>query len=366
MTSRSLSWLSRYLTPAGARCDCRTSPDTTEWPAILALANAHVLGPILAQRVADAPDAAVPDDVTDYLSLLLQLNAERNAALRAQAVEMVGALNAAGLRPLLLKGAITLFDRTDPLRRSRMMRDIDLLVPHRAQEDAARVLRQLGYAVHERYPSGHHAYGEFVRADTPGTVDLHTELIDPSYLLSADEMRSRALPLPSDDATATIPSPTDRMLHHLLHAQLHHMQQFYRGELRLNQVFEFALLGERLGHAIDWRFIAHRMAAHRLTVPLHSYLLAGERLFGMRWPLATAAEPRAARHVRRCLLQLRHPAVGRTLAPVGNIRGAFAWHRMNALYGHVGSMTARRLVHTWQFLRKKSMRQAMERLFRLQ
>jgi hypothetical protein len=337
----------------------------SDWLALVGLANAHLLAPTLGERLlAGGGPSDLPAETRDYLGMLLRLNARRNVALRAQATALVRGLNDVGIRPVLLKGAITLFDAGDPLRRSRMMRDIDVLVPLTDLERAVGVVRGLGYQVHERYPSGHHAYGEFAKPGEPGTVDLHTELVDPSYVLPAAELRRRARPLDVDGLGATAPAPTDRLLHHLLHAQVHHLANFYRGELRLNQVHEFAVQAERLGAAVDWSFIARRLARHRLTVPLHSYLLAAGRLFGMPWPLSAPARTAADWHMRRCCWQLRHPRAGHWLAPVGNLRAAFAWHRMNAFYGDGGTLTAPRLRHAVGFLRKKSMREVLQRLLR--
>lgn len=363
-TAPLLSSLSQYLTLDPTPIPTKRHRQA-DWLDVIALANMHLLAPTLyEQMVAKGHDRDLPDDAADYLALLLDLNERRNAALRRQAVELIRALNALGIQPVLLKGAVTLFDVGDPLQRSRMMRDLDVLVPPHTLDAAVAVLRDLGYRVHERYARGHHAYGEFVRSGTAGTVDLHTELVDPKYVLPASELRHRARPLATESVDAFLPAPTDRMLHHLVHAQVHHLARFYRGELMLNQVFEFALQGQRLRREIDWPFIARRMAEHRLTVALQSYLLAAERLFGMTWPLAAEPTAGASLHASRCLWQLRHPRVSRMLAPLGNLRSGFAWHRMNALYGGAGTMTARRLQHAVLFLRKKSVRQMLDRVFR--
>ena len=67
-------------------------------------------------------------------------------------------------------------------------------------------------------------------------------------------------------------------MHNLLHAQIHHLGNFYRGELQLQQVYELVALARYFGPAVDWCFVQQRMRTHRLTTALESYLLAAHRL----------------------------------------------------------------------------------------
>jgi len=344
-------------------------PSSTEmdWPAVIALANDHLLGPALHARLCHQRRFAImPAEVRAYLAMLHRLNRKRNQALRRQAEEIIRAFNGGGIEPILLKGGVTLFDTPYPNRdrSSRMMRDLDFLVPAVAQERAITILTSLGYSILNQYPTGHHAFAEFARPTDPGAVDLHTELVDPRYILPADEIWSRAVVLSCDGVKALALAPTDRVLHHVLHAQVHYLADFYRGALRLNQLYEFAVMGVRLNSAIDWMAIAKRMRKHRLETPLHSYLIAAERLFGLPWPLAVEPRRAAKLHVHWCLLQIRQPYLQRLALPWGNLRSAFAWHRMKALYGERGSPPLWRLRHAWRFLKKKPVRQLVERVFR--
>ena len=61
-----------------------------------------------------------------------------------------------------------------------------------------------------------------------------------------------------------------RIMHNLLHAQIHHLGNFYRGELQLQQVYELVALARNFGPAVNWCFVQQRMRAHRLTTALES------------------------------------------------------------------------------------------------
>jgi hypothetical protein len=338
----------------------------TDWQALVALANEHLLAPALHDRLKRRRYEGVPDEVRAYLAFLYQLNLKRNRSLRRQALEAILAFNEEGIEPLLLKGGIVLFERpTLNLGRGiRMMRDLDFLVPHDKLPAAIGVLEKLKYTTLTQYPEGHHAVADFVRPDDAGAVDLHVELVDPSYILPAAEVREYATPLPGSAVRAWIPAPTERILHHLLHAQVHYLGDFYRGEVKLNQLYELTALAGRYHRSIDWRKIETRLDRHDLLTPLHSYLRAAHVLFGMAWPLRSKVRLRAKVHVARCLLQLRAPKVQSLLLPWANLRRAFVGHRMEALYGKNRSLLVTRLRHAWHLLCKMSPRQVAGKLLR--
>ncbi len=336
-----------------------------DWESVLAAANRFLLVPSLYEELRKRPDwYRIPADVRDYIVYLHDLNAERNAVLRAQCAEITFALNDIGIVPVLMKGAVALFDHAQGMTASRMMRDIDILVPPEREAESVEVLHALGYGVLNKYPDGHHACGEFFREGDIATVDLHTELIDAPYILPGKGVRARSRPLPYDCPPARRPSMTDRMLHLILHAQIHHLGQFYRGVVLLDQLYELSRLSDRFGDRIDWDVVAATMDAYRLTVPLHSYLLAAEILLGNPWPLPVPPVPAARRHCRRALAQMETPLLNSLLVPAGNVRAAFAWHRMQSLYGN--SSLYMQVHHILQFLGKKSARDAVAKIFRYQ
>ena len=337
-----------------------------DWTAGLALANDHLLSPaIYSALTATGRIGELPDDVRDYLELLHRLNGERNQALRRQAVELITALIAAGVEPMLLKGGLQLFRQLHRDPAARMIRDLDVLVPDRLRPQTTDVLQALGYRVATKYEAGHNAYADFARPNDPGAVDLHVEIIEMPHLLSAAEVWSRAGLLTADGARFWAPSDTDIVLHHLLHAQIHYLGNFYRGILDLRQVYEFSLFLSGAAN-VDWAVVAARFARHRLETVLDSYILIAQELFGGRWPLARPASAAGRLHCRRCVVQLHHPALASLLVPYANIRAAFAWHRMNQVRGDRGTVTVARLMHAAQYLRKKAAWAVVRRVLRTQ
>ncbi len=364
---RALRLVAEGLRPDGGGTDASARRRRqAEWTAPLALANAHLVAPGLYANLVEADRLGdLPEDVRNYLELLHRCNGERNAALRRQALELIGGLRGAGVPLVLLKGAASLF--LDPYRdpAARMLRDIDVLVPRPAAEQALGVLGDLGYEAETRYPAGHHAFADFTRPNDPGAVDLHFELVDPKHILPAGEVWQRARGASADGQEFLVPSPTDLILHHVLHAQIHYLGNFYRGILDLRQLHEFATLTRRYAAQIDWPFITRRMARYDLTVPLQSYALAAERLLGLPWPLARRPALAARLHYGRCVAQLHLPALGWLAIPWGNLRASFAGHRLNALYGRGGRLLPKMVRHAAQYLGKHDAHAVIGRLFRV-
>lgn len=336
-----------------------------DWTEALGYANAHYLGPALYSSVARAGCTAdLPTEVRDYLTMLHATNGRRNQRLTEQAHELAAALNEAGIRPMLLKGALSLVDGCAGDPAARMLRDLDFLVPADCERAAVHTLERLGYSALTRYPRGHHAYGDFARRGDPGAVDLHFELTDLPYVLRAREVRRRARPVAWRGATVFVPRATDAVLHNVLHAQVHYRADYYLAVIELRQLYDFVQLAQSRDDAVDWSHITERLAAHRLQVPLESYALAAHRLFGMRWPLQHPASLRARAHHRRCLVQQRLPAQAQLAAPWANLRRAFARHRMDGLYANGRPLAVRWLQHTRGVLQKGGLRLAVDRLLR--
>lgn len=339
--------------------------DATAWTDVLSLANEHLLCPALYSAL-DAADAldTVPNEVRAYLHFLYRANRHRNRVVKRQTLEIVREMNREGVVPLLLKGALTLVAEPCLDSAARMMADIDIAVPHVAAPDAVRTLHRLRYTVRNRYPEGHHAYAEFGRDGDPAAVDLHLELIDLSYVLPAAEVWRRARRAVAEcGATFFTPWPTHRVLHNVLHAQVHNRGAFYRAALDLRQLHELAHLSKAYGAAVHWGYVRDRLHRHHLGTPLLSYIWAAHRLFGASWPYREEAEAAVRAHYWLCRTQLRHPALRGVGIPWGNLSTALAWHRMASMCGAL-DRHSRRLHHVRRVIATHSLSFVVGRLFR--
>lgn len=353
------------LRPNAGGADAAWRQTRIDWHKALSYANAHYLVPALYSSLRKAGYLTdLPPDVRDYLALLHRSNSVRNGRLAAQARELVTGLNEGGIRPMLLKGGLALVDNHYDDPAERMLSDLDVLIPVGSIESALRSLDALGYAVLTLSLPGDHAYANFGRDGDAGAVDLHVELIDAHYLLGAREVWQRARPVSWEGAHLFLPSATDALLHNLLHAQVHYLGGYYRGEIELRQLYDFVAIARHGGGDVDWRFITERLTLHRLLIPLQSYVLAANCLFGLPWPFEQRPRWRARMHFRRCLIQQRLPRLAQANVPWANLRNDFARHRMDRLYEPRHPLVLRWLQHALGTLQKGGLRLAVDRLIR--
>lgn len=178
-------WLCRALSPATTReAILARWPRTELWPAIVAGADRHRLITALAVAVerhdlADRLDA----ELADLLAAVAAWNAERNEGLRRQMLSVTRALNAQGVRPIWLKGALQLVAPDGPAS-GRIMNDLDLWIPAEPDQQAAlEVLVRLGYAPPEGqvddsyFDPGYQHFPPYFHPDEMARLELHRSVV---------------------------------------------------------------------------------------------------------------------------------------------------------------------------------------------
>jgi hypothetical protein len=362
----SLRLVTEALQPdAGGNLAAVRRRSVTDWTVPLIFANENLVGPAMFSSLAATGHLDdLPDDVREYLAFLHQHNQDRNAVVRSQGLDLLAALGQAGVETMILKGLHSLLRGLYPDVGARMVRDIDILIHREALEPALAALETLRYTVATQYLPEQHAYAEFTREGDPSAVDLHLEIVDVPHLLSARDVWPRAQAMEVDGIGFRVPSATDALLHHLIHAQVHYRGGYFWGAIELRQLMEFAVLVRQLGSQIDWDEVTHRFAAQGLETALQSYALVAERLLALPWPLPRLPSVAARAHAQRCLAQLRWPAIYTALAPWSNLRAAFAQHRLRALYPMVEGELQRCLRHAAQFIVKVRPQDFVQRLLR--
>jgi hypothetical protein len=152
--------------------------------------------------------------------------AAREVVAARHLTSVLDALHAAGLAPLVIKGAALAAYYPEPWMRPR--RDDDLLVRADRFERAGEVLLALGYRRQPQSP-GPEVLGQahFTRPSPAGPhhVDLHWRLLVPPAfdgLPGVDDLLARSVPLPGFGLHARAPHPVDALLHAAAHHVAHH------------------------------------------------------------------------------------------------------------------------------------------------
>jgi hypothetical protein len=304
-----------------------------EWRQMAKLAADHFLTPALWVSLSRKRlETYLPDDARDFLRYVHGLNVERNGALRAEVLRIAANLNEVGIEPILLKGAINLFDSAYGDFGARMMTDIDILVPEAKIAHALPPLEKLGYG-----PAGEgawkaHTYTPLCRSGANWSVDVHRYLGYQRDIVAPADVQRESVPLGADGLRLLAPSPTHRVFHNVYHAQLQNRQHAL-GLIPLMQLCDFAALGRHHGAAIDWASLRASARRHGIRHALEAYVHLAVELFGLARPSDIPRGFRAKLNLRRCLAQLRHPAILNLVRHWGAFTDPFTGIYLETYYG---------------------------------
>jgi hypothetical protein len=267
--------------PTRARIAARLAAPDLDDLLLMELANRHQVAPALAAALtAKGLDDALPEGAREYLAHLLALNRERNALIRRQVIEVVLAVRAAGVEPVLLKGAAFLFDGTCADPAERMLADIDLLVPETSLPTAVEAVLALGYDVQERERTWCYHFLPLVRRGEMAPIEFHHHVGEQRHLLDPASALATTVRLEAADAPpVSVLHPTEWVVHAVFHAELQDRAREL-GEVPLRTLLDVARLAARHGAAIDW--VAARA---RLGPVLDEHLELAHRLLALPRPL---------------------------------------------------------------------------------
>jgi Uncharacterised nucleotidyltransferase len=292
---------------------CAVACPDVAWERVLGRASTEYVLPAFAAALREL-DLTRPLDpeLAAFLEAVHAASIERNGELRDELAAAIGALNRAGIEPVLLKGTIRLLDGLYPDDGWRMLRDLDLLVPHARLADANRALQDAGFAPCE-------VQGEFRRAGGICQIDLHTELFAMPRqvrVLTAAEVLDRARPVAFGDGRVRIPSVEHQLIHLIGHSQIRHLGHAF-GRIALRHRLEAAAL-VYWGHAgVDWQAVLARFSAAGYRRPLLSFLLALRDGAWCAVPFTDDRDPLTALHGRRIALQARSRALAYLGSQIG-------------------------------------------------
>lgn len=244
---QTLVWLLRDL-PGGK---LTLLPDVC-WPTLLEEAFLRGVLPLVLQRLRTLHPDPLPAAALERCRPLILCESEQNLRLNCALADILPALAAAGIRPIVLKGAFL-----GPIVygdvRLRPLSDIDLLVPLRDLPQAEQVLLDLGASpcVKDDSVLNLHECLYLHRE----RIELHWNLCPPgTFAVDLPGLWQRALPVQLPAGPALALCPEDLLLHLCLHAFQHRL---YPG-LRL-----LADVRAVIGHyaRLDWpAFVARALS----------------------------------------------------------------------------------------------------------
>ncbi len=276
-----------------------------DWQALLQLASETLtIGTLASVVLGSTLESDLPPNVRPLLVDVLQRATARNERLLAQFCELLPQLNAAGVRPIVMRGLASLL--ASGTGTGRLMSDLDVLVPGQSRECATEVLTGMGYQIYQGFHGPPHAI-TMGRAWDVGMVDLHTN-IQP-YILEVHYERVAPLcaPLETPAGTVLLPNPTCALLLYVLHDQLHD-GDYWRG---LIDARHFVDIPRLVNEGVDWSALEAFFPKGSARNALHVQLNSARSLLGVDIPQRYCGGTLAQLQVSRRRLQLRFPSLMR-------------------------------------------------------
>jgi hypothetical protein len=251
------------------------------------------------------PAEQVPESVRAEFRWAYEESAARAADAYWQIADVLHALRAEKIIPMLLKGAaMARFFYRDPA--VRLFSDIDLLIRRDDIQSAHRCLRAAGYDIIGGEPTKadmrwRHARGYFDPAGRRMTVDLHWRYSGFPYLLPLPyaEVFERCSKVVLADAPVLIQSPADVVLG----SSVYFVRELWYGKPKLRYLRDAAEVVDRF--PVDWDLVLARARDIPLIrFPLRATLSSAEGLLGASIPAEVLATlgPRRWSGVERRLL----------------------------------------------------------------
>jgi hypothetical protein len=265
---------------------------------MLELANRGLVTARLALALEGAP--GVPGEVTAFLADVVRRNRLRNQTVRTQLGEALRRLNAAGVEPVLLKGAAGLAGRALGPAEGRILCDLDILVRPREIDAALTALMAGGYGVfRRRQGEAPHAVAELIREGERATVDLHQRPPGPPGMAEIADLRERAIPVEVAGGRARVPDAASQLYLLVLHDQFHD-GDYWSGRLNLRHLLDIGDLSQ--DPTLDWARLGSLVGTAVVRNALDTELLDAAWLTGRAiahvggrrlWPLLQHRRRRA-------------------------------------------------------------------------
>jgi hypothetical protein len=272
------------------------------WLRIVALAQKQRVAPLLHARLKEC-GVVPPAAAADRLRLMYLANFARNTRLFHELAEILGALRAAHIPVVLLKGvwlAEALYGDTA----RRQLGDIDLWIRRDRLDDARHVLLSLGYVCrsNSRRPQALQdaltGETQMFKPDTP-MVELHWNIFAGEWLRHTSRIDEQVVwqrTAPLDNGPAKRLSAEDAVIHLCVHLAVNH--QMSAAGLRTLVDLNLA----RRKWSIDWRTVGQRAHDWRVSCATWLVLQLLKEVFGdpdHQLPLAELAPSRLRQFVLR-------------------------------------------------------------------
>jgi len=190
----------------------------------------------------------LPEEFSEHLKYLYELNRERNSRILAQLGSITAILNKNDIYPVFLKGAAHLLDGLYSDIGERIMGDIDFLIPEKDYIRTAKILEDEGYALHEPFLYFDVAvlkhYPPLAKPGEPAYLEIHRLLTEKElswFNARITDQEKKEIKMLQG---CHVLSDNHKIAHNFIHGQLHH-QGHLTGIVSFRDLYDLYLLSKR-------------------------------------------------------------------------------------------------------------------------
>ena len=282
-------------------------PKDLNWDGIVALANRSLTITSLAGAMTDTKPH-LPEDLTNYLSMISRRNTERNCRLKAQLAEAAASLNDIGIEPVVMKGTAILVRAALKDIGARLLTDLDIIVRPQDMQSATKALCRAGYSValssgEGSWPgnAGYHLPVVLARPADVGSIDLQCRLKGPASFGDAEWLYRDSCMVDLGGCRVRVPTPFAQIVLLILHDQFQD-GDYWRGLMDLRHLLDIARLARAT--SIDWNKLISLFASGYERNAVETQILTAARLFGLDRTASTEVGSSARVQFARRRLQL--------------------------------------------------------------
>lgn len=230
--------------------------DRMNWPLIVTISSRQMVTPALFSSFkAHGLEGVLDPEIRNYLSIIHQLNLERNETILKEVYQLVSRLNEIGVQPTLIKGAAHLASGLYKDPGARIMSDIDILVPESLLMTCVEKLKSIGYDSKKPFDGelrSHH-FPRLFHPNRGAGVEVHRWPTHKNEIKAKDVLQESSL-WDVNGKQFRIPSREHSVMIDILHAHTG-SYRFFPGQVNLRASMDYALLTQAPNENVVWERI---------------------------------------------------------------------------------------------------------------
>lgn len=228
----------------------KISNESIDWQRFVYHCSNHLILPVIYLKFRSHEILKhIPEELSDLLKEIYELNSIRNNLILKQLQDLTNIFNKQDIYPTFMKGTGNLLDNLYSDRGERIIGDIDLLVPEKEYQKAAKVLKDDGYVIHSK---GYTDIGDLkhypglFKAGTPARVEIHRLPVEAKYFSWFNpEMIEHEKKVIKGEFTFFLLSDSHKAIHNFIHGQLGHEGYAY-GIASFRDIYDLYLIAKRI------------------------------------------------------------------------------------------------------------------------